>query len=240
MFRKTLLFGATLLLAGAAVLTTASPGQARGPGAVHFAGFHAGFYGGGYRYQSHAGFRGYYGYGYHSPYRHWYYPYHYGYYFPYGYGYTPYAYGYSPYGYGYSPYYGSASYENTLYAGPYDGYAPGFNGSVLTSVSPLSDGSGSSGQAETTAHVTVRAPAGADIWINGSNTYSAGPVREFRSVPLTPGYEYTCEFQAQWKDDDGREFSQVRQVTLTAGDHVSVDFPIPDRTRSQAPAAREP
>jgi uncharacterized protein (TIGR03000 family) len=246
MFRKVLSFGGMLLLAGAAVLMTAGPGQARGPvggrfggahfGGAHFGGYPGGFYRGGYHYHP------YYGYGHHDypyygryPYYYDYRRYGYGYfpysysYYPYGYGYFPYSYGYYPYAYGYSPYYGSYSDDSSWYPGLDEAYSPGYGGG-FTSVSPLSGGSqglSPSVPADTTARVTVRVPAGADIWINGSQTGSAGPVREFQSAPLTRGQQHTYEFRARWKDDDGREVTQTQQVDLTAGAHARLDFPVP-------------
>jgi uncharacterized protein (TIGR03000 family) len=53
------------------------------------------------------------------------------------------------------------------------------------------------------------------------------PVRAFQSAPLTPGQQYTYEFRARWKNDDGREVTQTQQVIVTAGAHVRVDFPVP-------------
>jgi uncharacterized protein (TIGR03000 family) len=242
-------FGATLLLAGAAVLTIAGPGQARGPGAVHFAGHYGGFYHyyGGYQYHPYSGYRAYYhayyGYGYHRPSWDGYYPYYYGYYYPYGYAYAAYPYGYYPYGYGYSRYYVPYADGGSWYPGFEGAYSPRVNAAGFTSVSPLSGGSeypSTQGQPGVTAHVTARVPAGADVWINGSNTYSAGLVREFQSPPLTPGYQYTYEFRARWKNDDGREVTQTQQVAVSAGGYARVDFPIPDATGAAAPTTKGP
>ena len=46
------------------------------------------------------------------------------------------------------------------------------------------------------AHVTVRAPANATVWIGGWQTPNTGSVREFDSPPLTPGKQYTYEVRA--------------------------------------------
>ena len=255
MFQRLLSFGGTLLLAGAAVLTTTDPGQARGPGGAHFGGarfhgggahfggprfhgFHRGFYHGGYHFRPYYWHHRYPFYGYRNYYPYYgYYPYYYG--FPYGYGYAPYFSGYYPYGYGYSSYDSPYADDSSWYPGLGGAYSPG-NAGGFTSVSPLSgtsQGLAPSAQADT-AHVTVRVPAGADIWINGSNTDSAGPVREFQSPALTPGQQYTYEFRARWKNDDGREVTQTQQVALTAGAHARVDFPIPDGTGAQAPITK--
>ena len=232
MFQRVLSFGGMLLLAGAAVLTTAGPGQARGAvgfrfGGLRIGGFRGGFYPGGYRYWPYYGYRNYYPYYGYSPYS-----------YPYGYGYPPYPYGYDPYDSGYAAYSSSSSDDSSWYPGLSEAYSPGVSADGFTSVSPLSGGSQGltpSGQPDTTAHVTVRVPAGADVWINGSKTYSAGPVREFQSPSLTRGQQYTYEFRARWKDDDGREVTQTQQVAVTAGGHARVEFPVPDGTRAKAP-----
>jgi uncharacterized protein (TIGR03000 family) len=170
-------------------------------------------------------------------YRYGYYPY----YYSHGYGYGPYPYGYYPYGY--APSYSSYADDVPWYPGLDEAYSPGVTAAGFTSVSPLSGGSpglSASGQPDSTAHVTVRVPAGADVWVNGAYNYSAGPVREFQSPPLTPGYPHTYEFRARWKNDDGREVIQTQQVAATAGGYASVDFPIPDGTGARAPTANDP
>jgi uncharacterized protein (TIGR03000 family) len=230
MFRRRLTFGGVLVLAAVLALATTGPSQAAGRfGGGHFGGFHGGFnYGGFYH------FRPYYGYGrYYHPY-YGYYPYYYNSY-PYGYGYYPYLYGYYPYDYGYSPYSSSYSDDGSWYPGSGNAYSPGITAAGFTSVSPLSGGAGEpapSRQADTAAHVTVTVPPGADVWFDGSNTYSAGPVREFQSPPLTPGADYSYQIRARWKDD-GREVTQTQQVSIAAGAHVRVQFPVPTKTTAQ-------
>jgi uncharacterized protein (TIGR03000 family) len=250
MFQKLLSFGGVLLLAGAAVLATTGPVQARGPGGGHFGGAHfggyrggfggyrGGFYHGGYHYHPYYG----YGYRYHNPYYGYRYGYGYPYYgygygfYPYGYGYYSYSYGYYPDSYGYDPYYSSSSDDSSWFPGSYNAYSPGLTTAGLTSVSPLSGGSqglAPSGQPDTTAHVTVKVPAGADVWVDGSNTYSAGPVREFQSPPLTPGTQYSYQIRARWRED-GREVTQTQQVLVSSGAHASAEFPVPPGAAGRA------
>jgi hypothetical protein len=184
MFQKVLSLSGILLLAGAAVLTTTSPAQAFGPRGAHFGGarfggYHGGFYHGGYPY------RPYYGQYYYPAYA--YNPYYYNNY-PYRYGYSPYSYGYYPYYYGYSPYYGSYFDDGSSYPGLAGTYLPSY-AEGFAAVSPLagtSQGLSLGAQADATAHVTVKVPAGANIWINGSATESLGTVREFQSPRFCP------------------------------------------------------
>jgi uncharacterized protein (TIGR03000 family) len=81
-----------------------------------------------------------------------------------------------------------------------------------------------SAQADSTAHVTVRVPADAELWFEGSLMTSAGSVREFRSPPLEPG-RYTYHVRARWTENDGG-VTQTQEVAVSPGAHVTVDFPI--------------
>jgi uncharacterized protein (TIGR03000 family) len=240
MFQKSLSFGGILLLAGV-LLTTTSPAHAFGPRGAHFGariggahiggarfgGYHGGFYHGAYNYRPYYGYRPHYypAYGY--------YPYYYNNY-PYGYGYSPYADGYYPY-YGYSPYYGSYFDDGSWYPSLAGTYSPSYAGGSAA-VSPLPatfQGLPRGAQADATAHVTVKVPAGANIWINGSKSDALGSVREFQSPPLLPGYQHTYEFRAQWKNDYGTMVTQTQQVVVSAGDHVQIHFPVPHQRSKQ-------
>jgi uncharacterized protein (TIGR03000 family) len=246
MLQKHFTFGGVLVLAAVLALATAGPSQAAGRvGGAHFggfhAGYHAGFYHGGYHYQPYQAY-GHYYHGYYP--RSWgygYYPYYHNYY-PYGYGYYPYSYGSYPYGYDYSSYYSSPADLSPWYPGAGDAYSPGVTTAGFTSVSPLSGGGGEStvpGQPDTTAHLTLTVPAGANVWVDGTKTYSAGPVRVLQSPPLAPGSDYKYQIRARWKDDDGREVTQTQQVIVTAGAHVSAQFPVRAATTARVSAAPE-
>ena len=177
MFQRAISVSATLLLVGAAVFMTVAPAQAqRGGlgGGGHGGGFHSGGHVGGYR-------GGYYhgGYGRGYGYRH-----NYGY-GRYG-GYYPY-YGYYP-NYGYHPYYGgSYSLENAYaddtpllgdgitYDSGYQGLSPqeyqayAQAGKVSNTPAPV--------QPDTTAHLAVKVPVDAEVWVEGRKTNSTGSGR---------------------------------------------------------------
>ena len=85
-----------------------------------------------------------------------------------------------------------------------------------------------SAQADTTAHVTVRAPADATLWFEGTEMMSMGTVREFESPPLEPG-NYTYEIRARWTEN-GRDITQTQKVAVSPGVHTTVNFPIPSGT----------
>jgi uncharacterized protein (TIGR03000 family) len=79
--------------------------------------------------------------------------------------------------------------------------------------------------ADTTAHIKVLMPAGADLWFDGWKSRSTGAVRKLQSPPLTPGRRYTYTVRAHW-EENGREVTQTQQVAVSAGAHVVVNFPV--------------
>jgi uncharacterized protein (TIGR03000 family) len=241
MWRQFSWFGGVLFLAATVVLVTPAFGQAQhrggGFGGVHVGGYRGGVSHYGYgtsfpRYGSGTSFPRYgngssfsrYGYGTSFP------RYGYGTSFPlYGYGYSRF---YRPYNfYGYPYYYGS--YNNSPYDYSYnysfpaygDGsaspaYRSGYYGPNVVVPSSYS----APPQPNAPAHVTVRAPANAEIWVDGLITASSGPVREFDSTPLVPGYRYTYEIMARW-NQNGEVVNQTQQVEVRAGAQVTVRFP---------------
>ncbi len=141
----------------------------------------------------------------------------------YGYGYPGY-YGYGS-GYGYSGYPGS-------YGGSYGGYySPGYLGNSYAapqSLDPLQS------PANRPVHLTVRVPAGAEIYLEDAPTTQKGTVREFVSPPLEPG-NYTYDIRATWTES-GRRHEETRHLTVHPGDDVNVTFPnTPPKTAPAQP-----
>jgi uncharacterized protein (TIGR03000 family) len=218
----------------AGVLLIAGPLWARGGGghgggfhggAFHSGGFHSGgfhnggFHSGGFRSGGfhHGGFRG------GSFHHRGFFPGYYGYYPSYSYypsygSYSPY--GYFPsydLGYGSDPgpgYYDSSSGAVPSYSSGYQALAP--YATVTTDTAPT--------QTDAVAHVTVRVPANAQLWFDGSITTSTGSVREFQSPSLNPG-RYTYAIRARWTEN-GRVITQTQKIAVSPGAHVSVDFPV--------------
>jgi uncharacterized protein (TIGR03000 family) len=87
----------------------------------------------------------------------------------------------------------------------------------------------SSAPLNTAARFTVKLPADAEVWFDGTPLKGTGPEREFRTPALTPGNRYTYEVRARWQEN-GKEVVQARQVSFAPGDHVQVDFPAPSAT----------
>jgi uncharacterized protein (TIGR03000 family) len=213
MFRTTHTLGCILVLSMVAVLVTPGLSQARGgrSGGGHYSGgAHVGDYQGsvhvgGYQTGAYQG-SAYYG-GHRYPYGH--------------FGYSPYYGSYSPYDIptynsGYSPlYYGDATYS-TPSSSTYQAFYP------PPPVTMPSD---------TSAHISVTVPAGAEIWFDGTATTSTGTVRQFNSPPLTPG-NHSYEIRARWSEN-GREVTQTQRVEVTPGAHVNAGFPVPSAVPGQ-------
>jgi uncharacterized protein (TIGR03000 family) len=145
-------------------------------------------------------------------------------------GYYP---GYSSYGYSlpyeyYAPYSYYPSYDIGVGSDPEPTYVESY-GPVTTSDSsnkrafepppPVTPAA----QADSTARITVRVPADAELWFQGSKMTSTGSVRHFRSPPLGSG-RYRYEIRARWTEN-GRDITQTRAVAVSPGDHMTVEFP---------------
>jgi len=218
MFRKAISFGGLLLLVGAAVFVMPGSGLAAGHGGGghggggHFGGGHigGGHFGGGHFGGGHFGGA------------------HFGGHFDRGH--------FGRGSFGYYPYYGSY--------GPYSSYTyPSYDLGSYGSygdVTPSYPDSYSSVTAEpdSSAHITVNVPAGAEVWFDGTATISTGSVRRFDSPPLTPGNRYGYDVKAHW-NDNGSEVTQTQHVSVTAGAHVSVSFPLPPTTTTTATTSAE-
>jgi uncharacterized protein (TIGR03000 family) len=218
------LFGpaGALLLAAALVfrapaLTSAAPPGGSGPRSGYAGAYHGGHRGGHY-----GGNRvSYYGYRPSDSYRPSIYlpsrSYLYSFGYPYTYG--PYPYGSYPYRSAYYPDYGSG------------GYGGGPEGATL----PMSAMSSpvtararrpapAPAQPDAPATVTLSAPASADVWFDEWKV----PARttKLTTPPLKPGRKYTYQVRAAWWQG-GRNRTETRDVTVTAGEHVRVTFPAP-------------
>jgi uncharacterized protein (TIGR03000 family) len=85
------------------------------------------------------------------------------------------------------------------------------------------------------ALIDVTVPADAALSFQGKTmTEETGALRQYQSPPLSPGRTYTYDVRATWKDDNGREVSRTRHLTVRAGDHLSVDL-----TGGTMPRARD-
>jgi uncharacterized protein (TIGR03000 family) len=122
------------------------------------------------------------------------------------------------------------------------GFDPGFTSSyarTLPSVSPPTTNSyrfyipgergGDQARTENSARLEVLVPGDAMVWFNDWKSKSTGPVRQFLSPSLTPGHKYAYTVRAQW-EENGRPVTQTREVVVSAGGQVRVDFSAPANT----------
>jgi uncharacterized protein (TIGR03000 family) len=211
-------------------------------------GFHGGY--GGVHYGGVGGYHSYYGgYGYRPYYGYRSRPF-------YGYGFYPY------YGSGYYPNYYQDYYYQNYWAYPstnYDsgvdpnlGLAPASDPSTTVPAAPPAptapiaptNGTGSSSpngerelfsssSADNSTRITVRLPAGADLWFEGTKMTATGPVRVFSVPPVTPGRQYTYTVRARWVENDITT-DQTRTVVFTAGTDLDVSFPAPSGNGEKA------
>jgi len=243
MFRRRLLGIATVVLAVAGLLLlpgTSDAQRGRGAfrgggyrgGSVYHGGYPGGYYGGGlYHGGYYGGYnRGYYGglglLGFGSSY-------------PYGgWGGLYSAYSYPSYRYAYSSpsTYSSYSYPSYSYYTPSYSYAaqPSTYAYQGTPASYQSFYPPESAAQDNDVHVRVAVPSpDAEVWFEGVPTQQKGTMREFESPPLTPGQNYTYHVRARWMEN-GQPRDQTRSIVVQAGQHVNVDFNVPDNSATTA------
>jgi uncharacterized protein (TIGR03000 family) len=74
-----------------------------------------------------------------------------------------------------------------------------------------------------TLNLTV--PGDAKIWVEGSMIVQTGTQRQMVSPPIQPGYDYSYDIQVSW-NQDGREVTRKRHITVHGGDVVNLTFPV--------------
>jgi uncharacterized protein (TIGR03000 family) len=73
------------------------------------------------------------------------------------------------------------------------------------------------------AEIVVRLPAAAKVFVEDRPTKLTGPERRFETAALKPGKMYTYEIKVE-TDRDGKTVSQIKRVSVKAGESVSVKF----------------
>jgi uncharacterized protein (TIGR03000 family) len=155
----------------------------------------------------------------------------------YGRGFYPYSFfGYPYWGYG------SAGYPYGYYSSwyPYDlGYAYSYLDYGYSDYGVAPDNYGAYPPADNeygaapsysdtaTSRITITAPPGADIWVEGVKIASgSGAVHTFQTPPLSPEQQYRYRVRAVWTGPDGRTVDQSQEVVFSAGAGVAVRFPL--------------
>ena len=91
----------------------------------------------------------------------------------------------------------------------------------------------------TTASLTVRVPAEAEIWFDDRKTTQTGMGREFVTPPLSPDRSYSYMIRARWTAANGKVFDQAHKISFRAGQAILVDFLTPPGASGSRPPAME-
>ncbi len=73
------------------------------------------------------------------------------------------------------------------------------------------------------AHIWLRVPQSAEIWVNGVKTKQTGESRYFFSPPLTPGKKYSYQVRLRWMKD-GKPVEETQRILVGAGRTIRRDF----------------
>jgi uncharacterized protein (TIGR03000 family) len=76
---------------------------------------------------------------------------------------------------------------------------------------------------DTKAHIWLRLPENADVWVNGVKTKQTGESRYFYSPPLVPGKKYSYDMRVRWMED-GKPVEKTQRVLVQAGETIRRDF----------------
>ncbi len=80
---------------------------------------------------------------------------------------------------------------------------------------------------DTAARIQVLVPdPDAQVWFDGKATSSKGLKRNFETPDLIPGKTYTYKVRAAWTEA-GQPRTAEREVEVSAGQHVTIDFTRP-------------
>lgn len=78
-------------------------------------------------------------------------------------------------------------------------------------------------QHPTRARLELRAPAGAEVFINDKKIEMGGPVRNFESPELKPGESYTFDVRLRW-EENGKPVEEKRTLSMRGGDFQSLQY----------------
>lgn len=73
------------------------------------------------------------------------------------------------------------------------------------------------------AHIWLRVPADAEIWVNGVKTKQDGESRYFFSPPLASGKKYSYQVRLRWTKD-GKPVEETQNILVQAGQTIRRDF----------------
>lgn len=73
------------------------------------------------------------------------------------------------------------------------------------------------------AHLWLRVPENAEIWVDGVKTKQTGELRHFFSPPLTPGKKYSYQVRLRWRKD-GKPVEETQRILVQSGLTIRRDF----------------
>ena len=73
------------------------------------------------------------------------------------------------------------------------------------------------------AHIWLRVPKSAEIWVNGVKTKQTGESRYFYSPPLELGKKYSYEMRVRWMED-GKAVEKTQRILVHAAETIRRDF----------------
>lgn len=78
-------------------------------------------------------------------------------------------------------------------------------------------------EADTKAHIWLRLPENADVWVNGVKTKHTGELRYYFSPPLAPGKKYAYQMRIRWMKE-GKPVEETQRILVQAGETMRRDF----------------
>jgi len=149
---------------------------------------------------------------------------------------------YSPFGYyggpGYGPYYRGYGYAPSYYDGT-PGY-PNYPQPVPLVPRTQIRHSNYPAPVQDFVNVTVLLPAAdAQVWFENKLTTQRGMERLYESPPLAPNHSHTYTIKARWMEN-GKAVTQERQVSVQAGQDVTVNFREESREIVASPGPKAP
>ncbi|HZV08088.1 MAG TPA: TIGR03000 domain-containing protein [Gemmataceae bacterium] len=77
--------------------------------------------------------------------------------------------------------------------------------------------------ADNKAHIWLRVPENAEVWVDGVKTKQSGETRYYFSPPLAPGKKYAYQMKVRWVQD-GKPVEDTQRFIVQAGDTIRRDF----------------
>lgn len=83
-------------------------------------------------------------------------------------------------------------------------------------------------RADNKAHIWLRVPESAEIWVNGVKTRQTGESRYFYSPSLAPGKKFSYQMRIRWTKD-GKPVEETQNLLVQAGATIRRDFTAPSK-----------